>query len=310
MHLHTVHSDSPRLPAELVAAAGAAGLDFIVSTEHNTSSASGHWGAHATEDLLIVDGEEITTRNGHFLAIGLPSGRWIDWRYRAVDGVIGQIVRQIHRTGALAVAAHPFCPFLGCSWKFGYEDFDAVEVWNGPWSQDDEAAVAVWDSLLVAQRRERWLPAVGNSDAHGAPQVVGLPHNVVLAADLTRRAILDGIRSGRLWLAESSAVDLTFTASAAGRTATIGERLPAGPAHRVDLRLEVSGAPGCAVRLVTDQGQAVLAALPASGSGTVTWTTTPTASAYVRAEVRRPVPGAGGTMVALTNPIFLGTVSR
>jgi hypothetical protein len=34
----------------------------------------------------------------------------------------------------------------------------------------------------------------------------------------------------------------------------------------------------------------------------VTWTTTPRNSRYVRAEVRR----ADGTMVALTNPIFLG----
>jgi hypothetical protein len=42
-HLHTVHSDGRRTPAELAAAARAAGLDFFVSTEHNTSSASLRW---------------------------------------------------------------------------------------------------------------------------------------------------------------------------------------------------------------------------------------------------------------------------
>jgi predicted metal-dependent phosphoesterase TrpH len=41
MHLHTVHSDGARLPEELVAAARAAKLDFVASTEHNTSSAAG-----------------------------------------------------------------------------------------------------------------------------------------------------------------------------------------------------------------------------------------------------------------------------
>jgi len=49
---------------------------------------------------------------------------------------------------------------------------------------------------------------------------------------------------------------------------------------------------------------------PAGGDGRLlaTWTTSPRAAAYVRAEVRRPGPGPtpSGAMVALTNPIFLG----
>jgi hypothetical protein len=62
------------------------------------------------------------------------------------------------------------------------------------------------------------------------------------------------------------------------------------------------------VRLVTDEGQVALTPLPASGTGTVEWVTRPQASAYVRAEVRRPDPAAGplGPMVAFTNPVFLG----
>jgi hypothetical protein len=74
------------------------------------------------------------------------------------------------------------------------------------------------------------------------------------------------------------------------------------------VRLEVAGAPGATVRLITDQGQRVGAALPAAGAGTVSWTTTARNSSYVRAEVRRPQPAAPTpeSMVALTNPIFLG----
>src|ERR1700722_11812716 len=40
LHLHTVHSDGERDPDELAAAARASGLDFIVSTEHNTNAAN------------------------------------------------------------------------------------------------------------------------------------------------------------------------------------------------------------------------------------------------------------------------------
>jgi hypothetical protein len=299
MHLHTVHSDGRRLPAEVAAGARAAGLDYIVSTDHNTSSAAGVWGEFAGPDLLIIDGEEITTRNGHYTALGLPAGTWIDWRYRAVDGGLARFVQQIHRAGGLAIAAHPLAPCVACGWKFGYAGLDAVEVWNGPWTLDDEAVLAGWDNLLVAGK---WIPAVGDSDAHSEPQVIGLPHNVVLADDLDRRSILAGVKAGRVWLAESSAVNLTFDATGGGRSAGIGERLAVSDAIPVTVTLAVDGAPGTGVRLITDQGARFTAALPATGPGTVTWTTTPRNSRYVRAEVRR----ADNTMVALTNPIFLG----
>lgn len=308
-HVHTVHSDGQRSPEQVIAAARAAGLDFVVSTEHNTSSASGIWGRHTGADLLVIDGEEITTRNGHLLALGLPAGAWIDWRYRAADGVFDRFLRQVHALGALAVAAHPYCPFIGCAWKFGYAGLDAVEVWNGPWTLDDEAALATWDGLLVAvPGGGEWPVAVGGSDAHREPDTVGLPHNVVLAGDLERKAILDGMRAGRVWIAESAAVDLSFGASAGGRSAGIGERLAAEPDEAVSVRLRVRGAQGCLARLCSDLGAVLEAPVGADGRAAVTWATTPRASAYVRAEVRRPgrAPTAAGAMVALTNPVFLG----
>jgi hypothetical protein len=309
LHLHTVHSDGQRTPEELVAGARAAGLDFVASTEHNTSSANLIWGRHAGPDLLILAGEEVTTRDGHYLALGLPPGAWIDWRYRATDDAVDRFLGQIHRGGGLAVAAHPFCPFLGCSWRFGYAGFDAVEVWNGPWTADDELAVRAWDGMLVEHARAgRWIPAVANSDAHGQPQAIGLPHNVVLAADLERRAVLRGVRSGRLWMAESAAVHLRLAATGGGRSAGIGERLAVGPDQQVSVRLEVDGAAGHVARLSSDQGPALEARLPDTGPAVVEWTTTARGSAYVRAEVRRPEATATtpDTMVALTNPVLLG----
>ena len=312
-HLHTVHSDGRREPAELAEAARAAGLDFVVSTEHNTSSASGVWGAHAGPDLLIVDGEEVTTRNGHLLALGLPAGHWVDWRYRVADGALDRFASQIRDAGGLAVAAHPFCPFLGCAWRFGYAAVDAVEVWNGPWTLDDEAALATWDALLAERSATgSWLPAIGGSDAHAENDAVGLPRNVVLAGALERAAILEGTRIGRLWIAESGAVDLSFRA-ASGRAAEvgIGERLEVGPHAEVSVRLEVRGGDGCVARLCTDLGTSLHLPLD-EDPATIDWTTTPAASAYVRAEVRRPgpAPTAAGAMVALTNPIWLGPARR
>ncbi|MFI6401561.1 CehA/McbA family metallohydrolase [Streptomyces sp. NPDC050548] len=315
-HLHSWYSDGRRTPAEIAALARAAGLDFINTSEHNTHSSHPHWASEAGDDLLIMLGEEVTTRNGHVVALGTEPGTFVDWRYRARDNRFGRFAREIRRAGGLVVPAHPHATCIGCAWKFGFGEADAVEVWNGPYTPDDEVALASWDATLVASVRENreWLPAMGNSDAHRDPDAVGLPQTVVLADDLTREAIQDGIRAGRSYVAESKSVSLAFTATGPkGEHAGIGERLEIARDAAVTVRLEVTGAPRCTVRLVTDQGTLLTGeALPVGGTGTVEWRTTPAYAAYVRAELRHetaagPLPGA---LAAFTNPIFLGTAGR
>ncbi|MGA5809434.1 CehA/McbA family metallohydrolase [Streptomyces cellulosae] len=311
-HLHSWHSDGRRTPGEIAALARAAGLDFVNSSEHNTHSAHAHWAEAAGDDLLVLLGEEVTTRNGHVVALGTDPGTFVDWRYRARDNRFGRFARQIRRAGGLVVPAHPHATCIGCNWKFGFGEADAVEVWNGPWTPDDEVALADWDGMLVASVREGrdWIPAMGGSDAHRDPDVVGLPQTVVLADDLSRRAIQDGIRAGRCYVAESAAVSLALTASGPrGEHAGIGERLRVAGDSPVTVRAEVTGAPGCTVRLVTDQGVLHTSApLPASGEGAVEWRTTPAYAAYVRAEVRHEatLPPLPGSLAAFTNPVFLG----
>ncbi|MGZ4447749.1 MAG: CehA/McbA family metallohydrolase [Nocardioides sp.] len=319
-HLHTVYSDGKRQPSEVASGARAAGLDFIVSTEHNTSSAHGVWGPLAGDDLLVVTGEEITTRNGHVLALGLTPGHWVDWRFRSRDDDFGGIADLVRGDGGIVVPAHPHCAYVGCRWKFGYADADALEVWNGPWTLDDEMAVETWDAMLVDAGRTggRWLPAMGNSDAHSDPQVIGLPQTVVHAQALSRDGLVAGLRAGRSWLAESRSVSLAVSAAGGGRSAGIGERLAAGAATPVTVTATVAGVPNGVVRFITDEGQLKQVQLDASGAGTATLGTTPQQATYVRVEVRHPLAdgsaGNGnavsptlqlGPMAALANPVWL-----
>ncbi|RSM75526.1 phosphoesterase [Kibdelosporangium aridum] len=300
-HLHTIYSDGRRELEELVADARAAGLDFIVSTEHNTPSAHLQWGHHATEDLLILNGEEVTTRSGHWPAWNLPAGQWIDWRYRD-SRELRRFVDEVHKSGGLVVAAHPFGPCIGCTWEFGYESADLVEIWNGPWTLDDEASVIAWDGLL---RAGRWIPAVGNSDSHAHNDRVGLPHNVVLADGLTGSQLMEGFAKGRNWIAESSSVQLEFTATADGTTVGIGETMKTDPGTPIAIEIKASGAPDTHVRILDQHGPQWGGYVPAEGA-TITWTTQSRYSKWVRVEIRReePTPTTRDTMVALTNPIF------
>ncbi|HET6502951.1 MAG TPA: CehA/McbA family metallohydrolase [Amycolatopsis sp.] len=307
-HLHTVYSDGKRTPDQLVADARAAGLDFIVSTDHNTSSSQLVWGDYATDDLLILNGEEVTTRSGHWPAIGLPAGTWIDWRYRAGDAQdFRRFVDQVHHLGGLVTAAHPFANCFGCTYEFAYEIADLVEVWNGPWTDDDQQTVNHWDGLL---RSGQWIPAIGDSDAHNPDQIVALPHTIVLADSLRQQDLLAGLKAGRSWLAESSAVSLAFTATAGGLSAGIGDRLPVDTGTPVTVQATVGGVPGTTVSILDQLGIEHTETVPASGSATVSWTTSARYSRWVRAEVRRPSGGPNTTlanaMVAMTNPIFLG----
>lgn len=313
-HLHTVHSDGRHTQGSLLTLAREAGLDFLGSTEHNTSSAGFTWGRHVPDDFLVINGEEVTTRAGHWLALGLPAGTWIDWRFRPEDQQLSTFAERVRGVGGMAVTAHPFSPGPGSTWGFDptYTDMDAVEIWNGPWTLDDQVAVTAWHALLVAGT---YVPVMGNSDSHHDGQQVGLPQTVVRADALAVGAILRGLRGGHAWIAESRAVDLTLEASQGDRVATCGETLTTGPTDLVQVRLVVTGAPGCLAQVIGAAGPLAGAVTDGSGAAEVVAQVPAGLTPFVRAEVRRldgapvlnPVQGVPGlAMVALTNPVLLG----
>lgn len=304
--MHSVYSDGKLTPEQLAAGARAAGLDFIATTEHNTSDAHTAWAQHAGADLLVILGEEVTTLTGHWLALGLRPGQLIGWQYRVRDQAVREHVQQVHAVGGICVAAHPHAPYPSGTFMYPFDGFDALEVWNGlwasdlPWNADNEAALAEWGrSLAAAVGGGHWQPAMGNSDTHLDDQI-GLPQTVVLAEELSTEAILAGLRAGRSWVAESAAVELALTVSAADSSAGIGETLHTS-GEPVSVLAETRGVPAGSVSFHTDQGRVQRVSLPSTGAGTVEWLTRAEESAFVRIEVRHP----GGHMAALTNPVLL-----
>jgi hypothetical protein len=299
LHVHTVHSDGSQTQAEVLADARAAGLDFIGSSEHNTDSAQLTWGRYVDDDFLVIPGEEVTTRTGHWLATGLPAGTWIDWRYRPEDDRLATYTQQVRDAGGIAIAAHPFQAGTGIGWGFGtdFTEVDAVEVWNGPWGSDDDRTVTRWHELLTAGT---FKPAVGNSDSHNHGQTIGLAQTVVRAESLSVDALVTGYRLGHSWIAESSAVDLRFTATLDDVSGECGDRVPSGTGQDVAVHLEATGVDGCVATLLGPGTANVLGTAAATGGAITLDAAVPGGTAFVRAEIRR-----GTAMVALTNPIFL-----
>lgn len=297
LHTHSARSHGGVLsPAELVSAARESGLGFLAATEHNTAA---EWTELGDERLLIIPGQEVVTRTGHWLALGLPVGETVDWRYGVREGGLSRAVAQVRRGGGVAVAAHPHAPYPSGALMYALDDFDAVEVWNGPWRSDvpwqadNEAALAEWGrGLARGILAGRWVPAVGNSDVH-LPGQLGVPQVVVWAAELSGAAVLGAVRDGRSWIAGSREVDLSFTAVAGDRVVEVGERV----VEPVVVRVAVSGVADGTVTLHTDRG----AVLRRKAGEVVEWRTSPEEALFVRAEVRH----ADGMMAAITNPIIL-----
>jgi len=305
LHTHTFHSDGKRTQQELLQEAKGSGLDFIVSTEHNTNSANLSWGKFKTDKLLVINGEEITTTAfGHWNAIGLNPATLIDWRYTPEDNEIASYLNQVKADDGLAIINHPFYNEEHVN-NFGFDVnlFDGIEVWNGhgKWNQLDELAVKWWDSLLREGKRKI---AVAASDSHTpepSDNPVGSPQTVVKAEALSRKEIMAGLRAGKAYLAQGKDVTLSFTAKSGAVTAGIGDALATASGKEVQALLTVQGAPDAFVAtLIGDKG--VLATDKATGNNhKFSWRIASGSTKYLRVEVRT----LQGDMVALTNPIWL-----
>ncbi|HWS34713.1 MAG TPA: CehA/McbA family metallohydrolase [Actinoplanes sp.] len=226
-HVHSRKSHAGELaPAEIVAEARAAGLDFLAVTEHDAAADLAEW-----TGMLIIPGQEVLTPRGHWLALGLP------------PGVVVREVEEARRLGAVCVAAHPFAPYPGGTLEHPLTDFDAVEVWNGrwrsdlPWNADNEAALALW-------RDHQHLPAIGNSDVH-LPGQLGTPQLVIEAPSLTADAVLTAIRTGACHIAGSADIDLILTPDRVRVTGVPSGRVTVhtdrGPAHHETLPASGTG---------------------------------------------------------------------
>ncbi|WP_223757401.1 PHP domain-containing protein [Myxococcus sp. RHSTA-1-4] len=99
-HVHTTRSDGEGTPREVARAAKAAGLDFVVLTDHNDfTPPAPAW----VEGVLLVPGVEISTSAGHLAAFGMerPLEGMRQWMPPA------DAVKAVAAAGGTSVLAHP-----------------------------------------------------------------------------------------------------------------------------------------------------------------------------------------------------------
>ena len=308
LHMHTVHSDGTWTIAELISSARHVGLDFIFITDHNTASHHAEIDrlGEGSRQPLVLRGEEITTYGGHTNAWGLPSGKWIDFRTHPGDNArISDLASQAHRAGALVSINHPFVLCGGCSWSYEAtaRDFDAIEVWNGPWDFTDEPAVKMWDKILQSGRH---ITAIASSDSHRPDTRIGKPATHVAAKVLTQAALLKAIRQGRVYLtSEATRPVVSFEAAVkTGKRSTlwmIGDEIRLTAPGTIRFFVGTGAIPTTATVSLISNGQTIRS-FPAKTEGQPEVIELECQhDSYFRIEVRDETKA----MLALTNPIYV-----
>lgn len=101
LQVHTDASPCSRMsPAAAGAAAERAGLDGIAVTDHDTLANVERVAAAAPEELTVIPGAEVTTTQGHLLALGIEE---VPPRTDPLT-----VIRNVHDQGGVAVLSHPF----------------------------------------------------------------------------------------------------------------------------------------------------------------------------------------------------------
>ncbi|HUK34080.1 MAG TPA: hypothetical protein VLV86_09235 [Vicinamibacterales bacterium] len=123
LHVHSSRSDGRGTPEEIAHDAARAGLKFVVITDHADATAVPAPPVYR-EGVLCLEGTEISTRDGHYIALDMPAAPY------PLGGDGRAVVEDVKRLGGFGVVAHPDSPKPELQWRAWSAPFDAVEVLN------------------------------------------------------------------------------------------------------------------------------------------------------------------------------------
>ncbi|MBN1316367.1 MAG: PHP domain-containing protein [Anaerolineales bacterium] len=204
IHIHTRYSDGDKLHAEIAQDASAAGLDYIIITDHNlwVDGVEGYYGHDLNKRTLLLVGEEVhdvrrQPQSNHCLVFGAE---------REMSPFASEpnvLFKAVEDAGGFCYLAHPFeigsplyksaeLDALGwSSWEV--QGYTGLEIWNylsefkshlvnklaavhaayrperfikGPFSE----ALEKWDALLASGQQ---VACLGGGDVHGRVHRLG-----------------------------------------------------------------------------------------------------------------------------------------
>ncbi len=183
LHVHSTYSgDSNGRPGEILKKAEDVGLDGLAIMDHNTLQ-----GYRSVKDidspLILVPGIEVSTGEGHVLAIGIQEeiGK---------HPTIAEAIDKIEDQGGIAVAPHPYRYWSGMG-----ED----KLFSNKWTAIEGINGRSWHTKNVKARKaaeKMNLPIIGGSDAHRL-KTVGKAYTIFEDID-TWEDVVTQIKKGKV----------------------------------------------------------------------------------------------------------------
>jgi hypothetical protein len=142
IHVHTNRSDGTGSVDDVIRAAANAGLQFVIVTDHGDGTRTPDLPDYRS-GVLYIDAVEISTTDGHLVALGLPKAPY------PLAGEGRDVVEDVHRLGGIAIAAHPASPKQDLRWSDWNAPIDGLEWLNADSEWRDERPWTLARALLT-----------------------------------------------------------------------------------------------------------------------------------------------------------------
>ena len=192
-HVHASPGDGALAPWMLRAEAARAGLDVIAVTNHNQTF-TGRLAGRVSESgdgPLMIAGEEITNPQYHMIAVG------IERTVRGAEVSAADAIADVHAQGGVAIAAHPSRRFHGYDDDAVIAMLDGAEAMHSDVHRDQMFRADLEAFFERARRVKPAVAAIGSSDFHAMPPVIGRCRTYLFVRERTTAGVIDAIRSGR-----------------------------------------------------------------------------------------------------------------
>lgn len=185
LHHHSIYSspvfggddDVVETPEQIACSMLAMGLGFGALSDHHNILNHRAWKANKRDDFVPIISKEISTSNGHVMAMGVAE----DVIYAIPDDLnrtdvylrneFVRITDEIKENGGLAQINHPRDLQKSLSWNPDFNDmldiFETMEIWNGSnpmmSGSTNDAARKLW---MDCMKKGIFIPATTGSDTH------------------------------------------------------------------------------------------------------------------------------------------------
>ncbi len=188
LHLHSEYSvDGMGSPEEIIKILKKKGLDGMAITDHNNIDGSLKAIKIAPKDFIVIPGVEISTSNGHIIALNV---RETVQRELSVEETVDKILD----LGGIPIVPHLYRNMSGIDkdklMKIRSK-VSAIEVFNS-------CSVPLTNLKIVKLAKELNLGGTGGSDSHD-PKYIGWGYTTIDTTDFNVDSIISEINKKKTW---------------------------------------------------------------------------------------------------------------